>query len=204
MTIPADKVAAALKHLRSSDPVMKQTIKQVGPFTLKLEKDRFRVLARSIVSQQISTKAAQSIRKRLEAMLPSGKLTAEDIMITSFEKLRSAGLSGQKATYMQDLAQKVLDEEVQLRTIGRKSDEEVIAELIQVKGIGRWTAQMFLIFSLGRLDVLPHDDLGIRTAIKNLYQLDELPNKKTCFQIAESWTPYSSVASWYCWRSGDL
>ncbi len=102
---------------------------------------------------------------------------------------------------MLDLAARASDGRLQLARLGRLSDDAVIEHLVQVKGIGRWTAQMFLIFSLGRLDVFPHDDLGVRTAIKNLYELNELPCKDTSLAIAESWRPYSSVASWYCWRS---
>jgi DNA-3-methyladenine glycosylase II len=119
------------------------------------------------------------------------------------DELRAAGISPQKLNYIRDLCENVLDGRLILNHIGRKSDEGVIEELIQVKGIGRWTVQMFLIFSLGRLDVFPHDDLGIRTNIRNLYGLSDLPDKKISQRIAEPWRPYASVASWYCWRYGD-
>jgi DNA-3-methyladenine glycosylase II len=120
------------------------------------------------------------------------------------DQLRSVGLSPQKASYIADLAHKVNGGTVELRQIGRLSDERIMEQLTQVNGIGRWTAQMFLIFSLGRLDVFPHDDLGVRTAIRNRYGLADLPDKETAFAIAAPWRPYASVASWYCWRTLDL
>lgn len=119
-------------------------------------------------------------------------------------QLRSVGLSRQKASYLLDLAQKTLNGTVRLDRMGRLRDEAVIEMLTQVKGIGRWTAEMFLIFSLGRLDVLPVDDLGVRAAIKDLYALDDLPDKQTCIEIAAPWRPYATIGSWYCWRSLDL
>ena len=199
---PAD-IRAAIKHLSRVDSVMRELIPIVGPFEMRLERNRFRMLIRSIISQQISTKAARAIRKRVEALVAPHRLTADRIAQLPIDELRSAGLSPQKAGYIHDLSAKVSDQTVRLRTIGRRSDEEVIDELTQVKGIGRWTAQMFLIFCLGRLDVFPHDDLGIRAAIRDRYGLDELPNKSTSHEIAECWHPYASIASWYCWRSID-
>ena len=160
--------AAAARHFRKVDPVIHGIFKQVGPCTLKPQRDRFNMLVRSIISQQISTSAARSIRAKLEVLIAPEKVSPEVLSRLTFEQLRSAGLSSQKATYLHDLAAKVADGTVQLKTVGRKSDEEIIAELIQVKGIGRWTAQMFLIFSLGRPDVFPPDDLGIKVALRNL------------------------------------
>jgi DNA-3-methyladenine glycosylase II len=131
-------------------------------------------------------------------------LNAEGIAGLKEPQLRSVGLSRQKASYLLDLAEKCLDGTVRLGGIGRLDDEAVIDMLTQVKGIGRWTAEMFLIFSLGRLDVLPVDDLGVRAAIKDLYGLDDLPDKKTCTEIAAPWRPFATIGSWYCWRSLDL
>lgn len=204
MAVPRQKINKALRHLRSSDPVMRDVIRRVGPFQMRLERDRFRMLVRSILSQQISTSAARSIRLRFEALVHPEPPSPHNVARLSVEELRSAGVSPQKAGYLLDLANRVVADEVRLRDIGRLSDEKVIAELTQIKGIGRWTAQMFLMFSLGRLDVFPHDDLGVRSAIRNLYGLDELPDKTTSHQIAEPWRPYASVASWYCWRSIEL
>ncbi len=139
---------------------MRHLITSIGPFGLKPMRNRFRTLVRSIVSQQISTKAAASILGKLEALVePDGGLSPESILRLSVAKMRKVGLSPQKQTYLHDLAEHVHQRKVRLDRLGRLPDEEVIAELIQVKGIGRWTAQMFLIFALGRLDVFPHDDL---------------------------------------------
>ena len=190
-----------LRHLRKSDPIMRAVIRKAGPFQLSLRHDRFHALAHAIVSQQISGKAADSIWKKLKII--ADPLSAGRLCRFTAEELRPAGLSRQKASYLLDLAKHVDEGRLQLNQIGRLSDDDVIESLIAVKGIGVWTAQMFLIFSLGRLDVLPHGDLGVRTAIQKLYALDELPDRETCHRIAEPWRPYASIASWYCWRSLD-
>jgi DNA-3-methyladenine glycosylase II len=197
-------VRRARRHLRAADPVMRAVIEAVGPFTLCLERDRFAVLVRSIISQQISTSAAHSIRRRLQELAGPEGLKAASLARFTTDQLRSVGLSPQKASYVADLAGKVNDGTVDLRQIGRLSDARVVEQLTQVKGIGRWTAQMFLIFSLGRLDVFPHDDLGVRTAIRDRYGLSDLPDKQKSLAIAAPWRPYASVASWYCWRTLDL
>jgi DNA-3-methyladenine glycosylase II len=137
-------------------------------------------------------------------MLLPEAISAESISRKTVEELRAVGISGQKASYLLDLSAHVLDERLAMRTIGRKSDAEVIKQLIAVKGIGEWTAHMFLIFSLGRPDVFPHGDLGVRSALKILYDLENLPDKTTSLRLAEPWRPYASVASWYCWRLHDL
>jgi DNA-3-methyladenine glycosylase II len=203
MLNPTD-IQKARRHLRAADPVMKAIVDAVGPFTLGLERNRFRMLICSIISQQISGYAAASIFKRLRTLAGPGGMNAGRLGEFTVEELRSVGLSPQKASYVTDLVQKVNDETVDLRQIGRLSDERVIDQLVQVKGIGRWTAQMFLIFSLGRLDVFPHDDLGVRSAIRDNYGLSDLPDKETAIKIAAPWRPYATVASWYCWQSLDL
>ena len=197
-------VRSALAHLRRADPVLAAVIKRVGPFAIKPERNRFGMLVRSIVSQQISTSAARAIRARLEALVDPVPLSPEGLSALTADQLRSAGLSKQKALYLADLAGKCASGEIRLNTLGRLPDERVIEELTQVKGIGRWTAQMFLIFGLRRLDVFPHDDLGIRTAIKHLYELEDLPDREVGIRIADPWRPYATVASWYCWRSLEL
>jgi len=199
-----EHIENAILHLKSVDPVMKDLIDRAGPFTLKLNRNRFGMLVRSILSQQISTKAARSIRLRLDALLKPNQLSAAAIDRLTDDEMRSAGLSRQKISYLRDLSSRVLDQRLRLERIGRLSDEEAIEELVQVKGIGRWTAQMFLIFSLGRFDVFPHDDLIIRSSIKELYEFEELPSKQQSHAIAETWKPYSSVATWYCWRLIDV
>jgi DNA-3-methyladenine glycosylase II len=173
----------------------------IGPCTLQQNTDRFRVLVQSIISQQISTKAAASIRSRLMEMLGPGGLTPAQILRARDSKLRAAGLSASKARYLRDLAKKVHQQIVLLDTLHGFTDEEIIDHLIPVKGIGRWTAQMFLIFSLGRLDVLPVDDLGLRVSVQRQYGLAEPPGRALLAELAEPWRPYRTIATWYFWRS---
>jgi DNA-3-methyladenine glycosylase II len=197
-------IRKARRHLRAVDPVMKAIIDAVGPFTLRPQRNRFGILAQSIISQQISGSAALSIRRRLLELVGPEGLKATTLAQFTVDQLRSVGLSPQKASYLADLARKVNDGTLDLRQIGRLSDERVVEQLTQVKGVGRWTAQMFLIFSLGRPDVFPCDDLGVRIAIRDHYGLDDLPDRRTALAIAAPWRPYATVASWYCWRSLDL
>jgi DNA-3-methyladenine glycosylase II len=203
MPIPREKIAAAVAHLNRADPVMRKLMVAAGPVTLKLDRNRFRMLAGSILSQQLSVHAARTIRRRLVELVGEDFLPASLAAVTA-EQFRQCGVSNNKAIFLRDLSLAVEDGRVNLREIGRKGDEEVIAELVQVKGIGRWTAQMFLIFSLGRLDVFPIADLGVRSALKTLYKLEELPDAEAGEAIAARWRPYATIASWYCWRSLDL
>ena len=198
------EIEKGLTHLRRVDPVMKTLIRKAGPYRLQCRRDRFQSLVSSIISQQISGSAARSIRQRLFDHVAPEKLQPENLCSLSPDVLRSLGLSPQKASYLLDLGNRVASGELRLDTLGRLGDDQVIEQLIRVKGIGVWTAQMFLMFSLGRPDVFPHDDLGVRTAIRNLYRLEELPDKSTSHRIAEPWRPYASIASWYCWRSLEL
>ena len=193
-----------MKHLRRADPVLRDVIRRAGPFTLKLRHDRFQALVFSIVSQQISGKAALAIRQKLIDRVGLEGLTPQGVSALSMEDLRAVGLSKQKATYIRDLAERVATGTLPLRHLARLSNDDVIEALIQVKGIGEWTAHMFLIFSLGRLDVMPHGDYGVRSAIQRLYGLKALPDTATCHRIAEAWQPYASIAAWYCWRSLEL
>ncbi len=201
MPKPTAEIERGVKHLRRADPVLREVIRRTGPFTLKLKRDRFQALIQSILSQQISGKAAISIRKKFESYVGPQGMTPQFIANLRVEDLRTVGLSRQKASYILDLAQRVHEGTLPLERLGRLSDEAVIESLIEVKGIGVWTAHMFLIFSLGRLDVLPHGDYGVRSAIQKLYDLDELPDRQTCDRIAQPWRPYASIAAWYCWRS---
>lgn len=199
--IPKQTVQKATRHLKRVDPVMKRLIGAVGACELKMEKDRFRTLVRSIVAQQISTAAAKSIMARLEARLPGDRLSPEAFQQVSYDDLRSVGLSGQKTEYLLDLAGHVIDDRLPLRNLGRYADERVIELLTDIRGIGIWTAQMFLMFSLGRLDVFAPDDLGLRAAIGNLYGYEERPGKQECLTVTEIWSPYRTIGSWYLWRS---
>ena len=202
MPLDAD---AAVKHLRRTDPVMRSIVKAVGPMGLKpgSRGDNFTTIARAIVGQQLSAKAAETIWNRLIALHPNGrKLLPEDIVAAADKAMRGAGLSAAKTLYLKDLATRVVSGEVRLDRLSRMDDERIIAELVPVKGVGRWTAEMFLIFKLGRPDVWPVDDLGIRNAVKRFYGLD--PTKDNMQTVAEPWRPWRSVASWYLWRSLSL
>ncbi len=200
----AEILRTAERSLRRRCPLMRQVIRAVGPCTMKLQRDRFGMLARSILFQQISGHAARAILAKLLARLPEGKLTPEGLAALSDAEYRAAGVSGQKTRYLRSLAELTLDGEVKLTGLAKWSDQQIIDELVRVKGVGVWTAQMFLMFSLGRLDVLPWDDLGVRQAIRRLHGLDELPNREECERAAAPWRPYASVASWYCWRSLEI
>lgn len=204
MSFSPDHVSRALRHLRRSDPVLKQVIDRVGPFQLEPRRGRFQSLVRSILAQQISTAVARSMLRKLEARLAPRKLTPESLGELSFDDLRGLGLSRQKSSYLQDLTDKVVSKTVRLHRVHRLTDEEIIEELIQVKGIGRWTVQMFLIFCLRRPDVFAPDDFGLRSAIMRLYGLPEMPKRAEAEEIAAPWRPHATVASWYLWRSLEL
>ena len=195
---------AAAKHLRKKCPVMRRVVDQVGPCTMKVQRDRFGMLARSILYQQISGHAAKAILGRLLSRLPDGRLTAAGLATLSDEAFRESGVSGQKAGYLRSLAGLNLDGTVKLTGLAKWSDQEIIDELVRIKGVGVWTAQMFLMFSLGRPDVLPWDDLGVRMAVRKLYGLEEMPKRADCERIAAPWRPYASIGSWYCWRSLEI
>ncbi|MEX0874446.1 MAG: DNA-3-methyladenine glycosylase [Actinomycetota bacterium] len=199
--MPLD-VVTATKHLSRSDPVMRRIVKAVGPCALKpgARGDNFTTILRAIVGQQLSAKAAETIWQRLVALHPNGrKILPVDILSATVKQLRATGMSNAKVAYAKDLAQHVVGGELRLNGIGRYDDERIIADLVAVKGIGRWTAEMFLIFKLGRPDVWPVDDLGIRNAVKRAYNLE--PTKDNMARVAEPWRPWRSVASWYLWRS---
>lgn len=208
MPFIAQQVRAARQHLQKSDPVMKSLLTKHGPFTAKAKTDRFGTLVSSIISQQISTAAASTIKQRLHQAIMdrSGKktlpsLSADDLLQFDLDSFREIGISRQKATYLLDLATKVSEGKLNLKNLGRLDDEQIIEQLIEVKGIGRWTAQMFLMFSMARLDVLPVDDLGIKNAVQRQYNLEESPSPKQIEEIAIPWRPYATIASWYLWRS---
>jgi DNA-3-methyladenine glycosylase II len=199
--MPLD-LAAATRHLSRADPVMRRMIKSVGPCALKpgARGDHFTTIMRAIVGQQLSAKAAETIWNRLCALHPNGrKILPEDILAASDKNLRATGLSNAKVLYVKDLASRVATGELQLNRMGRRADEAIITDLVATKGVGRWTAEMFLIFKLGRPDVWAIDDLGLRNAVKRAYRIE--PTKPNLLEIAEPWRPWRSVASWYLWRS---
>jgi DNA-3-methyladenine glycosylase II len=186
------------------DPVLAAIIKQHGPCGLGAVRDRydhFAMLVRAIVFQQLSTKAATTIHTRLMAHMPAGAPTPAALGALTDQQLRIAGISRQKANYLRDLCEKVNGGLVPLDAVDALDDEDVIAALTQVKGIGRWTAEMFLIFRLGRPDVLPLNDLGIINAIHKAYRLRKKPTPDRMRKLAQAWRPYRSIACWYLWRS---
>jgi DNA-3-methyladenine glycosylase II len=203
MPISAQHIRSAQTQLKKNDPQMREIIRRVGPFTLRPKSDHFQMLANSIISQQISVAAAKTISERLLERLGRGGMTAAAISKLDLEQLREVGISRQKGTYLLDLAQHVHRGDIDLKSLARKPDEAIIEQLTLVKGVGVWTAQMFLIFSLGRLDVLPAGDFGIRKAIQQEYELEELPSSKEIELLAQPWRPYATVASWYLWRALD-
>ena len=204
MSLTPETIAAAIRHLRQSDPVMADVIRRVGAFQLKPKRGRFESLVRSILAQQISTAVARSMLKKLQQRVAPNRITPDSLCRLSVDDLRAIGLSRQKGAYLLDLTQKVRERSVRLHLVQRMTDEEVIAELLPVKGIGRWTVQMFLIFCLGRVDVFAPDDFGLRSALQKLYGLSELPKRAHAEELAVPWRPYATVASWYLWRSLEL
>jgi DNA-3-methyladenine glycosylase II len=196
--------AAACRTLSRRDPVMKALVRRHGPCGLggAQHDDPFRALVHAIISQQLSSKAAATIERRFDALF-DGRPTPAGIAAEPDERLRAAGLSSQKLRYIRDLCTHVLDQSLRLDTLDELPDEEVVASLTQVKGIGRWTAEMFLIFRLQRPDVLPVGDLGILNAVKRAYRLREVPTPQRLTRIGDPWRPYRSVACWYLWASLD-
>ena len=202
-------VPAAIRHLKNADPVLRRLIERLGPCELIREREanQFGALVDAIIYQQLAYRAAQTIANRFRLLYSNpngarrGRLPRpEELLCTPARRLRSAGLSRQKIGYMRDLARKAAGGKLQLSHFGRLSDDKVIENLTQVKGIGRWTAEMFLIFSLGRPDVLPVDDLGLQYGFKDAYGLRTLPSEKWMRRTAEPWRPYRTVATWYLWK----
>lgn len=200
----ADALRTAERHLSRRDPVMRGFIKKYGPCRIRPHSRYFDTLVDAIISQQLSSKAAETILNRFKALYAPARFpTAAQILATPDERIRSVGVSGQKISYLKDLSAKTEDGTLKLSRIARMSDDEIIEMLTTVKGIGVWTAHMFMIFSLGRLNVLPVGDLGVRRAIERAYGIEGLPDAEQIQAVAENrqWRPYCSVASWFLWRS---
>ena len=198
--MPDQPYEAARKHLMRAAPAFKPIIKHVGVCTLEPNPDHFAVLARSIVSQQISGKAAETISGRVVKLCGRKGLKPKRMAELTDEELRICGLSTNKRLSMRSLTQHFLDDKM-LRHLDDLSDEEVNDHLIPIRGIGTWTVHMFLIFSLGRLDVLPIGDLGLRAGVQHAFGLEEMPSPAAITELAEPWRPYRSIATWYLWRS---
>src|SRR5436309_1783813 len=190
----------ALAHLKKSDLILASIIERVGPCSITYREPTFEALARSIVFQQLSTKAARTIYGRFEESA-GGIVTPESIRNLSVGEMRRAGLSKQKIGYIRDLAEHALSGTVSFERLPEMSDEEIIVSLTDIKGVGVWTAHMFLIFALRRPNVLPVGDFGVRSAIQKAYRKRKLPTPKEIEKLAKNWRPYCSFASWYLWRS---
>jgi DNA-3-methyladenine glycosylase II len=190
----------AAEHLTAADARLAVIIESIGNCEIKLRKDPFQALVQSIIYQQLAEAAADAIYTRFVKIYGRFPRPSQ-LLATKEAKLRVAGLSLRKIEYLKDLASRVSDGRLKLDILRDLSDEHVIEQLEQVKGIGRWTAEMFLIFGLGRLNVLPVDDLGLRKAMQKTYSLAELPSPVTMHNIAQPWKPYCSIATWYMWKS---
>jgi DNA-3-methyladenine glycosylase II len=195
----------AAAHLAGHDPVLAPIIKQAGLATFQPHDDYYGALVNSIIGQQLSVKAAASIKRRFQALFDGQLPAPAEILKKSEEELRGTGLSRPKIKYIRDLAQHILDGKIDFGKLNMLSNEQIIAELTDVKGLGEWTVHMFLMFCMGRLYVLAHGDLGVRNGIRRLYDLPELPTPQAVDEIAliNHWRPYESAACWYVWHSLD-
>ena len=199
--LPSKK--SILQHFDEKDAVMAGLIRRVGPFRLNRNRNYFQVLCKAIVGQQISTKAAESINHRFRNLFTGNRPTPKKVQDLTEKQLREAGLSGQKVRYIKDLSEKFLDRTVRPHRMAYQDNEEIIRQLIGVYGIGRWTAEMFLIFSLSRLDVLPVGDLGLRAGVKLIYNMRAMPSPDRVRILGRKWQPFATVATWYTWRTLD-
>jgi DNA-3-methyladenine glycosylase II len=194
---------AGYAHVRRRDPKLKPILDARGVLEFKPEGEPFESLVESILSQQLAGSAASAIIKKVRALFPDGELEPKRIHHVDARKLRAAGVSPQKLSYLKDLAARVVEGTLDLGALESMPDAEIIEVLDEVKGIGPWTVHMFLIFTLGRPDVLPVDDYGIRTSVQRVYGLSQLPKKADIERLAERWRPYSTVASLYLWHAKD-
>jgi 3-methyladenine DNA glycosylase/8-oxoguanine DNA glycosylase len=198
---------AAVEHLKSSDAKLRKLIEKVGEPTIKLRHSHtiFYALMRAIIYQQLAGAAASAIMGRVEALADGYEMTPEQLLSLPDERLRGAGLSKNKMAALRDLAAKVLDGTVPTaREMSRMDEEEIIERITQVRGIGRWTVEMLLIFRLGKMDILPLDDFGVRKGFQKAYKLKDMPTKKELAARGARWSPWRSVASWYLWRSCEM
>ncbi len=198
--------ARAYAHLRTVDPVVGSLIDQHGPFRPRPTSDAYKTLVRMILYQQLAGATAATIERRWRELYPDPDAvpSPREILATSDEQFRSAGVSRQKASYLRDLAQHTVDGRLEWIGLDELSDEMVEQRLTTVRGVGEWTAHMFLIFHLGRSDVLPVGDLGVRSGMRVAYGLAETPTPKRAREIGALWAPYRSVGSWYMWRAVEM
>jgi DNA-3-methyladenine glycosylase II len=202
--VPRRALVAASQELADRDPHLAAVVAAVGPCDIRRgTRTNFAELVRAICYQQLAGAAARAIHGRVEALY-DGTPTPAAVLATPDDELRGAGLSANKLASIRDLATRVDVGEVRLDRMGRLSDDEIVRELTLVRGIGRWTAEMFLMFQLGRLDVWPADDFGVRKGYARIYELPEMPTPKVLDGLGEGFRPYRSVAAWYCWRATDM
>lgn len=195
----------ARAHLKKQDPILAEVIKKAPPFAPRnFGGNYFLDLVESIISQQLSIKAADTIWGRFQALFPRGDITPEAVMQMDIEKIRGSGISYQKISYIKDLAKKTAESGIVFEQFEIMTDEEIITELVKVKGIGQWTAEMFLMFNMGRPDVFSYGDLGIRKAMQRLYGFKKEPTLKQAEKIAEKWRPYRTIACHYLWKSLEI
>jgi len=192
-----------LSHFDERDPVMAAVIREKGEFKLLRNRNYFLVLCKAIIGQQISIKAAESITRRFQDLFEGKKPTPAKVAEISEVELRRSGLSGQKVKYLKDLGARFLDGSIRPHQLTYQKNEEVIKILTSVYGIGRWTAEMFLIFSLSRIDILPMGDLGLQAGIKKIYNMRSLPSPKKMLALGKKWHPMETVGTWYAWRIQD-
>jgi DNA-3-methyladenine glycosylase II len=191
----------AIQYLCKVDSNLEGIIKIVGKYSINIRNDPFQSLVESIIYQQLAGKAANAIYNRFINYYNNKQITPTLILNSPNDNLKKVGLSNRKIDYLKDLALHVYDGRINLEELPKMNDEEIINKLVNVKGIGRWTSEMFLIFSLGRQDILPVTDLGVRKAIQKVYSLSELPKPNIMIEIAKPWRPYRSIATWYLWKS---
>ncbi len=195
--------AKGIKHLKKNDRILAAMIKEIKIEERKLNDDYYGAIVRSIIYQQISGKAGMAIINKFKALYKGKLPTPKQFLTTSEVKVRSAGISPQKYSYLKDLCERIESDRLELRKFEKMENEMIINELDDVRGIGRWTAEMFLISSLGRTNIIPADDLGIRKGIQKAYNLRKLPEREQIMRISKSWQPYGTIASLYIWRSLD-
>jgi len=202
----AESLRAAEAHLCRVDKKLAKVISAHGPCNLELQISRspYEALVRAIAHQQLHGKAAETILGRFIGLYKGGFPTPKQILKTPYNDLRGVGFSNSKVLAIQDIAQKTLDGVVPgLEESALLSDEDLIARLVTIRGVGQWTVEMFLIFTLGRLNIFPVDDYGVKVGVQQLYKLPELPHRKVMAELGQKWQPYRSVAAWYCWRIAD-
>jgi len=201
MTLTFKLHDSCILHLIDSDPPLGKIIEKIGDYTLHLDENYYLKLTKSIIGQQLSLKAKETIWSRIEGL--SKEITPQNVLLIPDEQFRTAGVSFAKISYIKGLSEGFLNDSIDLKNINSQTNEEILQILTSIRGIGKWTAEMFLIFSLGRLNVFSVDDASLRRAIKWLYSFTENPTKGEMYSISKRWTPYSSIASLYLWAAVD-